>query len=309
MRSDNLSPTLSHRSAAAGIARALLGLAVAGGALAGTPDEPGPPTEQIQIRVMDGGWGNARPRDIERVLQSTARELRAYFSQRGADGILVKHVPGNPKVLYERGPRGEYIVHLSATDRRWGEYAYQFAHELCHVLARYELRPSSGTLSHQWFEEALCETASLFVLRRLATNWESEPPYPHWRDYAPAFREYAQALMDEPHRHAADEPLVRWYAAHRVALSRDPYLRSNNELAATRLLALFEAQPGGWAVLDSLNAGAAREALSFSAYLRRWYGAAPAEHRAFLGQVLALFGIAAVGGDRGDAPVSAQQLL
>jgi hypothetical protein len=296
-----LFPTLIHRSAATGFALVLLGVAFPSGAHSGA-DEP------LQIRVMDGGWGNARTRDIERVLQSAARELRTYFPHRGPDRILVKHVPGNPRVLYERGPQGEYVVHLSATDRRWAEYAYQFAHELCHVLARYELRPSSGTSSHQWFEEALCETASLFVLRRLATAWESEPPYPHWHDYAPAFREFALALMDEPHRRAAEEPLARWYRAHREALARDPYLRPQNELIATRLLVLFEEQPGGWGALDCLNAVAAREAPSLGAYLQGWHRAAPSEHRAFLQKLLALFGVAAGRDDRAGAPGSTQQL-
>lgn len=254
--------------------------------------KPGDPAlSRLAIRVVEGDWGRASPADIERVLDSAARELGVYFPHRDADRILVKHVPGNPRVLYERGPQGEYLVHLSARDRRWAEYAYQFAHELCHVLARYELRPTSGVLSHQWFEEALCETASLFVLRRLAVRWSSEPPYPHWRDYAPAFREYAEALLAEPHRHAAAEPLAQWYAARRTALARDPYLRSQNELVAARLLALFEAQPGGWGALDSLNAETLREALSLGEYLRGWHRAASGEHRAFLERVLALFGV------------------
>jgi hypothetical protein len=247
---------------------------------------------QAQIRVIEGGWGNARASDIEQVLRSAARELLQYFPQR-TDRFLVKHVQGNPRVLYERGPQGEYVVHLSATDRRWAQYAYQFSHELCHVLARYELRPAMGTLSYQWFEEALCETASLFVLRRLAVTWDVDPPYPHWREYAPAFGDYAHALLAEPHRQAPDEPLAVWYVARRETLANDPYLRSQNEVVATRLLPLFEAQPNAWAVLDCLNTRAMRHAHDLNEYLRSWHQAARSEHCPFLAQLLALFGVSA----------------
>ena len=72
---------------------------------------------------------------------------------------------------------------------------------------------------HQWFEEALCEAVSLFTLKQLASSWEHSPPYPHWKDYAPAFREYAERLLGEKHRRLPlDKSVAEWYAENREML-------------------------------------------------------------------------------------------
>lgn len=244
----------------------------------------------LSIQVADGDWGNARRADVEQVLMSAAHELQVFFPNRSGDTIRVEHADRAPKVLYERGANGEYVILLTASGRRWAEYAYEFGHELCHIYANYQLRQNTAAAVHQWFEESLCETASLFVLHRMAASWETHPPYAQWRDYAPAFAEYAQALLGEPHRHG-ETVLGPWYAQHAAMLSRNPYSRQDNEYCATRLLGLFESQPEGWGALQYLNTPTAAE-LSFRSYLQHWHDATPAVQRPFLAKLLALFGVA-----------------
>ena len=55
--------------------------------------------------------------------------------------------------------------------------AYQFAHEFCHILCNFD----DDWKGNNWFEETMCETSSLFVLRRLSKEWEERPPYPAWK--------------------------------------------------------------------------------------------------------------------------------
>jgi hypothetical protein len=266
----------------------------AGNALAQPVADDGAEQAALSIRVAQGAWNNARRADIEQVLLSAARELEGFFPQRSGDVIRIEHANSVPKVLYERGPAGEYVVQLTASGMRWAAYAYEFSHELCHIYANYQFRQNTAEAAHQWFEESLCEAASLFVLRRMAVSWQSSPPYPHWRDYAPAFAEYAQALLDEPHRHG-DMPLGSWYAQHTAVLSRNPYDRASNEYCATRLLDLFESHPQGWAALHYLNTPTFNTprsaAQGFDDYLRRWHDAAPARQRPFLTQLLAMFAL------------------
>ena len=192
-------------------------------------------------------------------------------------------------VLYQRNADGEYVVYLTVTGRRWAEYTYEFAHELCHVYANYQQRPNSALAPHQWFEESLCEAASLFVLRRMSRAWQA-PPFEH-RDYAPIFSEYATLLIDEPHRHGA-LALGQWYTNNAARLSHNPYGRDDNEYCANRLLTLFEALPDGWKSLPYLNAPTTAAELSLAGYLQHWHDAVPADQRSFLDRLLVLFGLA-----------------
>ena len=67
------------------------------------------------------------------------------------------------------------------------------------------------------------------ALRRVASLWEKSAPYPHWKSYAPAFREYSAALLNEPHRQlAAGKTIGEWYGEHRRELEKDPYMREKN---------------------------------------------------------------------------------
>jgi hypothetical protein len=271
-------------------------LLTASAAVAAQSGEQGP-----VIQVFDGGWGNAYTEDIEAVLYSVASELWRYFPGRSPVKLVIKHSEKGPLTLYQKGPKGEYRILLSARDQRWAQYAYQFSHELCHVLSNYDHSETNNRArSNQWFEEAVCEAAALFTLGRMAITWESNPPFPHWRDYAPVLRHYAERLAGEAHRRLPhDTLLVEWYAANQEALRDDPYLRDKNEVCANMMLALFERSPKHWAAIGHLNRDSAALSGSLLGYLRSWHRAAPSEHRVFISQVIGLF-VAPDAGDRLD---------
>jgi len=257
----------------------------------------------VTIRVEGEGWGSAERDEIETVLQAVAAELigdAAALPQ----PIVVTHAPGSPVTLFERGPAGEYQVRLSARDRRWAQYAYQFGHELCHVMSNFQALPSATERArNQWFEEALCEAAGLFALRTMAARWQATPPYPSWDEYAPALRAYADRLIAEPHRHLPDGvTLERWLHGRLEQLGRDPYLRNDNEVVANMLLTRFEQNPAQWAALHYLNLDAADAVADLPHYLRHWRDNAPHEHRPFIDGLVGELGLA--GAMRGELATS-----
>jgi hypothetical protein len=179
-------------------------------------DEFGAPA----ISVSEGDWGNVNRAEIHDVLVATARELQMFFPERHGDAIRVERSTRAPTVLYQRNAEGEYVVYLTVTGRRWEQYTYEFAHELCHIYGNHHQRPNSALAPHQWFEESLCETASLFVLRRMGLTWHARGF--EQRNYAPIFAEYAKLLMNEVHRQG---PLALgpWYAHNATRLLQNPY--------------------------------------------------------------------------------------
>lgn len=259
-------------------------------------EETGWAANGVAIAVAPGNWGSAETRDIQRVLESVASEFPPSAGPATGNALNIRVIPrnGSPRVLYERGPNGEYVVQLTARDQRWFQYAYQFAHELCHIASNFDHKDRTGgevATTNQWFEESVCETASLFTLKRLALSWTDTPPARKWMGYAPVFANYATHLLAQTHRQLpATQSLAQWYEENRTALSQSPYLREKNELVATQLLPLFERNPESWRTLAFLNADTASAAKPFPAYLSDWDAATPLEDKPLARQTMALFG-------------------
>lgn len=255
-----------------------------------------PATSGIIIQVKQGDWGGAQVSDIQAVLEAVAETLAPYFPQHVSNRVVVASSTEGPRVLFKKSPEGAYMVLLNVQGRRWDQFSYQFSHELCHIFTNYDKREidaSTGNRDYQWFEEALCEMVSMFTLNRMALRWE-QSPYPHWKEYAPAFRNYANRLLSERHRHLSPtETIAGWYGRHRIQLENNPYNRDLNELVATQLFALLDALPDGdgMEAVGYLNlASTTASQASFEAYLASWYSCCPEEKRNFVTEVISLFG-------------------
>lgn len=241
------------------------------------------------IRVQPGDWGEASTRDIEAVLNSVADVLLPYFPTHASARIVVSFSSAGPLVLAGKSADGAHRILLNVRDARWDQVAYQFSHELCHVVSNYDHREIGSTRRHQWFEEAVCEAVSLIALSRLATSWREAPRRPGWAEYAPAFRRYADRLMSAGHRHVPSGlSMAGWYRDNATPLESKPYLREKNELAAAALLELLEAAPANLAALQYLNVKTPAQA-SLAAYLASWHDCCPESHRPFVRRVISLF--------------------
>ena len=113
---------------------------------------------------MEWWCSNRHPK----VLDSVTRQIWPFVQLEKLDPICVNRSRTGPIVLYERGKQGEYLVKLNTEKTYWCQYAFQFAHELGHIICGYK----KGDRSNLWFEETICETASLFVLRRMTKEWK-----------------------------------------------------------------------------------------------------------------------------------------
>ncbi len=142
----------------------------------------GPPA----YRVEPEGF-NASQRDIKALLDSAACTLWRYFPTAKIEPFVITRGHEGPITLFRRNDRGEIVVRLDTGNTYWSQYSYQFGHEFCHILCGFR----ADAPGNKWFEETLCETASLFVLRAMARSWQHEPPYPNWRDYRDSLRQYA----------------------------------------------------------------------------------------------------------------------
>ena len=212
----------------------------------------------MEITVIACDWGLARLEDVRKLLVDTASHIERCLTgpQQGRIEVLASPATDmSPRTLFRASQHEPFRIQLTAKDRRWSQFAYQFAHEFCHVLSGYEhLRNNPNN----WLHEAICELASMFTLRRMANRWRSHPPYGNWSDDATHLLAYADDVIARAASQAPPESeFTAWLMAEEKALRRDPYLREKNAIVARRLLPAFEQQPNGWSAIMVLPSSTA----------------------------------------------------
>jgi hypothetical protein len=245
------------------------------------------PRPTLDIRIQGDDW-SASSADIEKVVQSAAAQLLPYFPGRKLNPILLARGGPVPITLDRKGPAGEFQVRLATHSTFWSQYTYQFAHELCHILARYDHHTRA---QHQWFEESLCEAASLFVLSKMHAAWEKDPPYPNWKSWGANFDTYLnQMLADRTRRLPPDQTMAQWIRANLPELGKEQQVTAHSKLLAAYLLPIFQDEPEGWECITWLNDGEKDNQLEFEAYLRSWKSRVPEKHKLFIAKIQKLFG-------------------
>jgi hypothetical protein len=252
--------------------------------------------QPLDIRVQIAGFGKVSPEDIQLLLQSTALELWRYCPRTHLDGIDVYRRFDHPQTDFKRTPDGRIAIGLAAQDTHWAQYSFQFAHEFCHTLANFgnNWRPSESDPSraNYWLEESLCETASLFTLRAMSRSWQTHPPVPAWRNYAPSFYDYAAQRIALPeHQLPIGKKFVAWFREHEPAMRKKSDIWDWNTIVAIQLLPLFESEPRGWEAVTFLNQRSENTTASLTAHLARWRSRCPAYLRPFVSKIAAAFGI------------------
>ena len=242
--------------------------------------------DALVIRVARDGWGDAGAEDITKVLESAGGALRARFPGRALPPIEVSRTDKNPITLFQRGPAGEIRVKLNVEGCHWAQFAFQFGHELGHVLCG-NVEVENPNL---WFEETLCEAASLFVLGRMAESWKTAPPYPNWKDYSDALAKYRRERMEKA-KLPEGATLAGWFREKEVSLRKDPRQRDLNLAMASQILPLLEEAPEHWEAVAALNAIHGDASRPFRQYLRDWSQSAAEKHRPFIRKVAERFGV------------------
>ena len=207
----------------------------------------------MNLAVSPYGWGTALPVDVQVLLEDTASFLNRLMREPFVGTIVVVPAPCDdftPRTHYRPSPNDPFFIQLTARNRRWARFAYEFSHEFCHVLSSYErLRENPNN----WFHEALCELASVFTLRRMAERWPSSPPYPNWGNYAAELSIYAENYLSyEGRRLPTGVTPSTWLLSEEDSLRQDCCQRDKNAVVAYLLLPIFEATPDGWNTIRRL---------------------------------------------------------
>lgn len=217
-------------------------------------------------------WGQGLPQDITILLDSVITEF--YYN------LDLTTIPNTPVVvcshLLKDPPsvspeiiknNDSTIIFLCTKDLLWSQYSYQFSHELCHFVIDTSYPPANDKFG--WFEESLCELASIYTLLKMASTWQTNPPYQHWANYSNALDIYAKDIVEKPENRLT-EPLMVWLSENLHSLSLDRYKRVENQIVAVHLLPLFIKTPSLWRTIQFLNLIQVTDDMTFESYLNEW---------------------------------------
>jgi hypothetical protein len=145
-----------------------------------------PPIEQAPTLLsapieLAGDWGHMVPRSadqvVERMRHACLDGIRLLSDRQPTRLRVDEHTSGSPAVwLHPDGSSMAWIM-VDVGERDWSKLAYQFGHELGHVLANSWQPHAKPKPPCQWLEEAMVEAFSIRGLGHLAESWKQNPPF------------------------------------------------------------------------------------------------------------------------------------
>lgn len=260
-------------------------------------DEPDTAGTKLDLSIGEG-FGSASAADIRAVLMSAGNSIWQHCPNTRWDvpGFFIYHNGDYPITNYAHRPDGRIAIGLTTQGPYWAQFAFQFSHEFCHALAGHSndwrKRKIQGPSANHWFEESLCEVASLFALRAMGKSWETAPPYPNWKSYGQALTTYAGDRMKESAKDLPETaPLIPWLKKNLTEMQRKSTLREKNNVVAGRLLPIFENEPSGWESVTWLNLVERKPQATVASHFAEWRANAPKTQRAFIGKLAATLGV------------------
>ncbi len=244
--------------------------------------EVSPPTELAPTLLsapieLAGDWGHMLPRSADKVVERmrhTCLDGVRLISDRQPTRLRVdeRHA-GPPAVwLHPDGSTMAWII-VDVGERAWSQLAYQFGHELGHVLANSWQSHAKPMGPCQWIEEAMVEAFSIRGLGLLAENWKKDPPFVGDNKFGDAIADYRENIIQHYAVRAAEQGLTsdpaKWFAEHLSDIEvKGPKFYS--EPASLSVLAEYDKAPSCIEALGALNRWPGRTGIPIEDYFHQW---------------------------------------
>jgi len=226
---------------------------------------------------LAGDWGRMSPRAVKlvvgRMRQACLDGVR-LVSDRQPQRIRVElHNSGSPAIWLHPEESDLAWIIVNIGERDWSKLAYQFGHELGHVMANsWQVDAKPGGPS-QWLEETMAEALSLYGLGRLATRWRVSPPFAGDNRFGDALASYREDTIRRYETLAEQQGVTQgaasWFANHRrdiEASGVDPY----GQAFSLTILAEYERAAENIEALGALNRWSQRANIQIKEYLSLW---------------------------------------
>jgi hypothetical protein len=224
---------------------------------------------------LGGAWGGSATEDAATVIERARAACLAgvtLLSDRQPHKLRVDDQSGsNPSIWLHPGAATTGWIMVTVGDRDWCKLAYQFGHELGHVLCNSWAQDAKPRNPCQWIEEALVEAFSLRGLRLLADDWRHTPPFLNDADFAISIERYGARMLDGYRALNPDgaSGLRAWFTSHEAFLKENGGVDAASGAVST-MLALLESDAAMITDMGALNRWPERSGVPVHDYLRLW---------------------------------------
>jgi hypothetical protein len=241
------------------------------------PIEPGVTLLSAPIELA-GDWGQMLPYAADQVIElmrhSCLDGVRLVSDRQPTRLRVDEHTSGSPAVwLHPDGSTTAWII-VDIGQQAWAQLAYQFGHELGHVLANSWQPHAKPAAPCQWLEEAIVEAFSLRGLGRIAQRWKQHPPFADDNAYGEAIADYRHDIIERYGKLAAEQGAIgdfgAWFDGHRSEIESGGGLNPFAQAASLVVLAEYERTPDCVEAVGALNRWPGRSGVPIAEYLREW---------------------------------------
>lgn len=186
------------------------------------------------------------------ILESVISLFSRYFANVNQYPLFVINndntIDYAPQTFYET-----YTIYLNVLSlgednkptHYWSQLIYQFSHEFCHYM-NFGHVPTKL----RWFEESICEMASLFFLLKSSELWVINPPVKNSEHYSKSLLNYVLNIYQKDKMY--EESFSLSDPAVISQLEKDEYNRDMNRRIAIAMLPLFIENPDLWKCIPHL---------------------------------------------------------
>lgn len=232
-------------------------------------------TDSIQLA---GDWGHMVPDAVKAVLDRMRHacldDVRLVSDHQPSAMRVDEHTAGPPAIwLHFDNSTIAYII-VDIGERDWSQLAYQFGHELGHVVANSWQQDGKPLPPCQWLEEAMVEAFSLRGLARLADGWQKSPPFANDNGFGNAIADYRRRTLETYVKLATEQgslgDFARWFAGNQSQIESIASLSEYAKAASVTILTEYERNPGCIEALGALNRWPERAGVPIGDYLSLW---------------------------------------
>lgn len=248
------------------------------GVMAHSPSSPTVPTSLLTAPIeLAGDWRgmihDAAGLVVERMRRACLAGVRLLSDHQPTQLRVEERTSGPPAIwLHADGSHMAWII-VDIGERDWSKLAYQFGHELGHVLANSWSADAKPAPPCQWLEEALVEAFSLHGLGRLAQDWKLSPPFAGDNAFGDAIALYREDMIKRYTALAASQGFARdpaaWFQDHRAEIEI-PAVNPFAQAMSVTILAEYDAAPDCIEALGALNRWPGRSGIPIQEYLQLW---------------------------------------